>query len=73
MDGSYENPFPELVAPGETVDLRVNLIAPSEPGTFTGNWVLSEPGGVIFGIGELGEDPLKIVIQVKPAPRATPG
>jgi hypothetical protein len=33
------------VAPGETADISVNLTAPDEPGTYTGYWQLSRPGG----------------------------
>jgi hypothetical protein len=37
------------VPPGGTVDISVNLTAPSGNGTFTGNWSIREPGGQIFG------------------------
>ena len=36
------------------VDLTVNLIAPSIPGTYTGYWRLRDPGGVPFGITPAG-------------------
>lgn len=38
------------VAPGETIDVSVNLIAPAAPGTYKGNWKLKEPGGAIFAL-----------------------
>lgn len=38
------------VAPGQTVDVSVNLIAPASPGTYRGNWKLRDPGGVIFSL-----------------------
>lgn len=38
------------VEPGETVDVSVNLTAPSTPGTFRGNWKLRDDEGTIFGI-----------------------
>jgi hypothetical protein len=43
-----------VVNPGQTVDLTVNLTAPSAPGTYTGYWRLRDPGGVIFGITPAG-------------------
>ncbi len=36
------------VNPGQTVDLSVNLTAPSSNGTYTGNWGLRNASGVIF-------------------------
>jgi len=39
------------VAPGSTVDVSVDLTAPSSTGTYQGNYRLKEPGGVLFGIG----------------------
>lgn len=38
------------VAPGQTIDVSVNLTAPSSPGTYKGNWKLKDPNGVIFGL-----------------------
>lgn len=42
------------VAPGQTVDISVNLTAPATPGTYQGNWMLRNPAGVFFGIGPEG-------------------
>jgi hypothetical protein len=38
------------VAPGQTVDVSVNLTAPGSAGTYKGNWRLREPGGAVFGL-----------------------
>lgn len=38
------------VAPGQTIDVSVNLTAPSNPGTYKGNWKIKEPGGVVFAL-----------------------
>ncbi len=38
------------VAPGQTIDVSVNLTAPGAPGTYKGNWRLREPGGAVFGL-----------------------
>ncbi|WKZ38585.1 MAG: peptidoglycan-binding protein [Anaerolineales bacterium] len=48
------------VAPGQTVDVTVNLTAPAAPGTYKGNWKLKEPGGVIFA---LASGPFWVQIQ----------
>jgi hypothetical protein len=47
MDGPDAVPVPET-RPGETVDISVNLVAPSTPGTYTGYWQLSLPGAVVL-------------------------
>jgi hypothetical protein len=48
-------PLPYDVPPGASIDLSVNMIAPLEPGKHLGNWMLKDPNGVLFGIGEEGK------------------
>ncbi len=40
------------VAPGQSVDVSVDLVAPNDPGTYRGYFKLRNPSGVIFGWGE---------------------
>ena len=54
MGGPDVTPLGGDVAPGQTVDLSVNLTAPSSAGTYQGNWMLKNPSGVLFGIGPQG-------------------
>ena len=61
------------VAPGETIDIRIDLVAPMKAYTSTGTWVLSDPQGNLFGFGKTGSEPLAVIIQIKPTPRPTPG
>jgi len=42
-------PVPAVIVPGATVDMSVNLIAPSGPGTYQGFWQMSAPNGTFFG------------------------
>lgn len=42
-------PVPAVIVPGATVDMSVNLIAPSSPGTYQGFWQMSAPNGTFFG------------------------
>lgn len=65
-------PFPQIVNPGETLDLRVLITAPLLPGLYTGNWVFQTPEGAQFGVGVDGSQPLMVKIEVKPPPRDTP-
>jgi hypothetical protein len=43
--------FPSSVAPGATVDLSLDMTAPSSAGHYRGYWKLRNGDGVIFGIG----------------------
>ena len=38
------------VAPGQTIDVSVDLVAPGSNGTYKGNWKLREPGGAAFAL-----------------------
>ncbi len=73
MDGQSSIPFTSVVQPGETVDLRVDLVAPFEQNSFTGNWVLKDGSGITFGVGDLGDQAISVTIMVKPTPMPTSG
>lgn len=40
------------VAPGETIDLSVDMVAPESGGTYAGYWMLRNAKGARFGIGK---------------------
>lgn len=42
---------PGSVAPGQTVDIPVNLIAPTRGGSYVGYWKFRNPSGTLFGVG----------------------
>ena len=54
------------VAPGGTVDVSIDLKAPSSPGTYKGFWKLRNGSGVHFGIGGAGTSPFWVEIEVVP-------
>lgn len=39
----------QTVAPGETLDISIDMVAPSQVGTYTGYWRLQNASGVAFG------------------------
>jgi hypothetical protein len=43
--------FPSNVAPGQSIDLSVNMTAPNNPGHYIGYWKFKNASGVLFGIG----------------------
>lgn len=49
--GAQDATFPTNVAPGQTVDLTLNMTAPSANGHYFSYWRLRNASGVIFGIG----------------------
>lgn len=55
------------VAPGQTVDVSVNLKAPHDPGTYKGYFKLKSSDGAVFGIGAAGSNPFWTEIKAVPA------
>jgi len=56
--------FSANVLSGETVDISVNLIAPSTAGSYSGYWILQNANGAFFGIGPQAKDPFSVNIEV---------
>ncbi len=83
MGGPTSAAFPISVAPGQTVDLSINLTAPSVGGTYRGYWMLRNAAGQTFGIGSAADKPFWVEIRVSgptptptaltPLPTNTPG
>lgn len=53
------------VAPNQTVDISVNLVAPATPNTYTGNFMLQTNGGSKFGIGADASSVFWVKIKVE--------
>lgn len=56
--------LPTNVGPGQTVDVAVNLTAPSQSGHYTGFWKLRNPSNVLFGIGTQADKNFYVDINV---------
>jgi len=61
--------FPQTVNPGETVNLSVNMVAPSDKGSYSGSWMLKSSGGTVFGVGAAYNVPLTVNIKVEKSPQ----
>ncbi len=59
------------IAPGETLDISVELTAPTTPGTYQANFKLRSPNNIVFGINGDGQGPFWVKIAVA-QPTATP-
>jgi len=44
-------PLGGIVAPGQEVDVIVDMVSPSTEGTYQGHWMLRNDVGVLFGLG----------------------
>ncbi len=64
-------PLTSVIVPGQTVDLTVPFIAPTEFGTYRSNWVLSNADGEQFGIDGFVDEAFWVQIEVG-TPDATP-
>jgi hypothetical protein len=73
MGGQPSIPLPSVVQPGETVDLRVDLVAPLNQTSYTGNWALQDASGNKFGVGDSGDQSISVTILVRPTPMPTTG
>lgn len=66
-------PIPNTVAPGGTLDLAVDLLAPTAGGVHRGNYQIRNPQGVHFGVGASGLTPFYVQIVVgAPSPTNPP-
>jgi hypothetical protein len=65
MGGPDIRPLEQLVEPGETMELSVVLVAPTEPGEYRSEWKLRNANGVLFGIGVDEDDPFWVQIVVE--------
>jgi hypothetical protein len=52
------------VNPGDSVDLTVNLVAPSQKGHYRGNWKLRNASGALFGIGTQADTAFWVDINI---------
>jgi len=74
MGGPTSVKMPWRVEVGETVEIAVNLVAPTTPGPHRGNWILQRPPGKLFGVGANGTTPIWVQINViGTAPSVTSG
>ncbi len=77
MGGPDSAVIPTSVAPGQTVDITIQLTSPTTAGTYRGYWKLKNSSGVPFGIGSAGTKSFWVEIKVTGTgtvpPTVTPG
>jgi hypothetical protein len=57
-------PLQATVLPAQSVEISVEMVAPQAAGSYQGNWKLSNPSSVLFGIGPNGDSPFWVRIIV---------
>lgn len=67
LNGPLAIPLPQPVAPGQTVDVPVNMVAPLFDGSYRGNWILKNGSGAEFGIGSGYKSSIYVDIRVSAA------
>lgn len=65
MGSTNSVPMPSSVAPGQNVDVSVNLTAPNVAGNYTGYWRFKNANGKIFGIGLYADKSWWVAINVR--------
>jgi hypothetical protein len=68
MSGANAIDLKQEVNPGQSIDLSVRLKAPARAGNYTGNWILRNASGVLFGIGTDAASPFWVSITVPRPP-----
>lgn len=64
MSGPDSALIPTSVAPGQTVDITIQLTSPTTKGSYRGYWKLKNSTGVPFGIGSAGTKSFWVDIKV---------
>jgi hypothetical protein len=76
LGANFTHYLQEPVTPGGVVDITIDMVAPDTIGIYQGNWMLSDPESVLFGIGPHGDAPFWVRIEaiqiITDTPTSTP-
>lgn len=64
MASSAKVNLPNDVSPGATLDISIEMTAPTVPGAYTSLWQFQSPAGVKFGVGANYDEAIYAQIQV---------
>ena len=67
MGATASVPMPKEVAPGEQVEITVDMVAPPTPGPYRGYWELRNADGKVFGFGLNANESIWVAIVVQSA------
>ena len=72
MGDTVAVPLVKNVAPGESIEIEAEMVAPQPPGLYRSDWKLMNHKGETFGIGPTGNATFWVQIQVVQPPTQTP-
>jgi hypothetical protein len=72
MNAPDSIPMPKNVAPGESVELSIDLTAPAIEGRYKGVWILEDENGNRFGMGSSSNGEIWVQITSVIAPTSVP-
>jgi len=64
--------LPHKVAPNETIDISIDLVAPAIPSIYKGVWLFEANNGKRFGLGKSSTGQIWVQVKVISAPTSTP-
>jgi hypothetical protein len=70
LGGAYYYNLPQMVAPGQTLPISLQLVAPSSSAVYTSEWMLQTPDNINFGVGQYSA-PFYTKIEVTDAAKPT--
>jgi hypothetical protein len=73
LGASNTVPLSISIEPGQSVDVSIEMVAPSTPGSYISYWMLSNASGKVFGLGEQANGVLWVNIQVANPNQQSPG
>lgn len=65
-------PLSQKVPPNGVIEISVDMVAPTKPGSYRSNWKMSDSSGALFGIGPNGDLPFWVQIVVVNSSGVTP-
>ena len=65
MGGFSPAPINQVVKPGETINLALDMVAPNQESSYRGYWVLQDENGVLFNAKNSGNISLWVAIEVR--------
>jgi len=72
MSAPAKSDLSQVIQPGQTIDLSIDLTAPDSTGTYQGFWRLQSDKGEFFGIGSSGDQSFWVKINVISSLTVTP-
>ena len=65
MSAKDNTVMPAVIAPGNTVDIALDMVAPKTVGYIHSGWMIKAPNGQIFGVGPYSVEPFSVNIYVR--------